>query len=101
MDEQLTREQAEACLTIVQSWLADPHTGGQAKLYEPGFHCGGWAIALEGGPDDWPWQVSQAIGEFGWPEGVYAEPVNHWCLGLYVEWSPRPGFENWTPENPS
>lgn len=90
--EQLTREQAEQCLATVREWLVK--AGGQwaadeAKLYDPGFHCGGWAIALEGGPEEWPWHVSQAVGEEGWPDGVFAEPVASWCLGLYVEWSPR------------
>jgi hypothetical protein len=82
-NEQLTREQAEACLTIVQSWIGDPHTAGRAKLYEPGFHCDGWAIAMDGGPFEWPYQVTEAMYPNGWPDGVFAEPGSNWYLGLY------------------
>lgn len=88
--EQLTREQAEACLKIAQDWVglrAGPGWSDEMKLYEPGFHCDGWAIALEGGPEDWPWHVSQA--EDIWPQGVFAEAGSDWYLGLYVLWSKR------------
>lgn len=80
MTEQLTREQAEACLLAVQNWICDPHTGGTAKLYEPGFHCDGWAIVMDHGPQDWPWHVSQ---EDIWPDGVFVQAGSHWYLGLY------------------
>lgn len=85
---QLTREQAEASLKIVRTWLARKHSqwaANNATLYEPGFHCDGWAIALDGGPEDWPWHVSQDIGEKDWPIGVYAEPGSRWYLGLYPD----------------
>jgi hypothetical protein len=90
---QLAREQAEQALATVREWLVAKGSwdADEVELYEPGFHCNGWAIALEGGPEEWPWHVSQDVGEEGWPDGVFAEPVNHWCLGLYVEWSNRPG----------
>lgn len=83
-NERLTREQAEACLKIVQDWLTkrgDEWAAHEAKLYEPGFHCTGWAIALEGGPEEWPWHISQ---EGIWPKDVFVEPGASWYLGLYV-----------------
>jgi hypothetical protein len=89
--EQLTREQAEACVKIVQAWVGkvDPEAAALATLYEPGFQCGGWAVTLqEQGPEDWPMWVCDMVDD-EWPKGVFAEPVSHWCLGLYVEWSAR------------
>lgn len=82
--KQLTREQAETCLKIVDDWLSMATGGAQwgPKLYEPGFHCNGWAIALEGGPEDWPWHVSQ---EGIWPKDVFVEPGSSWYLGLYLK----------------
>ena len=71
------------CLLIVQSWLGDPRTGGEAKLYPPGFHCNGWAVALEGGPEDWPWHISQDES-VEWPPNVLVEPGASWYLGLYL-----------------
>ena len=86
--EQLTREQAEACLKIVQDWIDEKYGPGyEVKLYDPGFHCTGWALVLTGMPDEWPWLISQA-GH--WPQGVFAEPGSDWYLGLYIEWSSRP-----------
>ena len=43
-----------------------------------------WVLSLEGGGDDVPWpiQVCDDLRD-KWPDGVFAEPVNHWCLGLY------------------
>jgi len=84
-DEQLTREQAEACLKIVQDWIAirgGKQWLGHLKLYEPGFHCGGWAIALEGGPEEWPWYISQDKS-ITWPEGAFVEAGATWYLGLH------------------
>jgi hypothetical protein len=81
---QLTREQAEACLKIAKDWVALRAGSGwsdEMKLYEPGFHCDGWAIALTG-LKSWPWHVTQDAA-VSWPVRVYAEAVNDWCLGLY------------------
>lgn len=83
-NEQLTREQAEACLKIVQDWIDKKSgPGWEVKLYEPGFHCTGWALALEGGPVMWPWLISQDTAVM-WPDGVHIEPGASWYLGLYV-----------------
>lgn len=90
--EQLTREKAEECLATVREWLVKKDgqwAADEAKLYEPGFHCNGWAIALEGGPEEWPWHISQDVGEEGWPDGVFVEPGASWYLSLHVEWSKR------------
>lgn len=91
--EQLTREKAEATFALVKEHLAkaDPYAAEVVILQEPGVQCDGWSITLEEtGIDFWPGWVSEKIGEFGWPEGVFAEPVTHCHLGLYVLWSPRP-----------
>lgn len=85
-NEQLTREQAEACLKIVKDWVALYAATGWAdevKLYEPGFHCDGWAIWLEG-LEDWPQAISHSA-DVTWPPGMYAGAVNHVCLGLYPQ----------------
>lgn len=89
---QLTRDQAEATFTLVKQWLAtaDPGFAKDAILQEPGVQCDGWCITLECDMDFWPGWVCDKIGEFGWPTGVFAEPVSHCHLGLYVLWSDRP-----------
>ena len=96
--KQLTREQADACLKLVQEKITERAGAEWARelmLHEPGFHTGGWSISLDGvnviyDNGGWPWEVSNEIGEFGWPEGVHAEAVNNCILGLYVLWSDRP-----------
>jgi hypothetical protein len=81
---QLTHSQAKAVLEMVRAWIAttDPYAAKEVRLYEPGFHTGGWSIALEGGPYEWPMTVCESL-RATCPVGVFAEPVNHWCLGLY------------------
>lgn len=90
-NEQLTREQAEAAFALVKEHLAtaDPSYASDAILQEPGIQCTGWAITLECDMESWPVWVNDKIGELGWPDGVFAEPVTHCHLGLYVLWSPR------------
>lgn len=90
--EQLTREQAEAAFILVRLALfeVDPYGSQRAVLQEPGVQCTGWAITLEETDIEfWPGWVSNKIGEFGWPDGVFAEPVTDYHLGLYVLWSSR------------
>lgn len=89
-NEQLTREQAEACLKIVQEWIDKKQgvPGWEVTLYEPGFHCDGWSAALEGTEIEWPWLMS-TDESVTWPDGVFAEPGASWYLGLYVLRSPR------------
>lgn len=82
MTQQLSRETAEQCLKLVTDWLTTQGTNEAPTLYEPGFHCSGWAIALEGGPDVWPVDLTHEGGVV-WPKGVFAEPGSHWYLGLY------------------
>ena len=75
----VTKRQAETTLRKVNRFL-DEHGEGEAKLYPPGFHANGWVIAYEGGSD---WWVHHCL-EFE-PKGVFAEPINHWSIGLYPE----------------
>jgi hypothetical protein len=82
MTQHLSKATAEHCLNLVTIWLAAHGAEEAPKLYEPDFHCGGWAIALEGGPIAWTLDLTDSDG-VTWPKGVFAEPVNHWCLGLY------------------
>lgn len=81
--EALTEAQALACFKIVRAWIHDKvGPSWQPVLYGVGFHCNGWAIALEGALDDWPWHLSQDES-VTWPDGVFAEPGASWYLGLY------------------
>jgi hypothetical protein len=51
-------------------------------IYEPGFHSSGWAIVSETGPYNWTGEASEILNaDFG---PILYEPVNHWCLALYV-----------------
>lgn len=76
--EPLRRETAEIVRTAIADRY-DPEMFGTPTLYEPGFHCSGWAVAWEEAPDGWVHEVSQHV-RF---RGVFIEPVNHWCVGLY------------------
>lgn len=55
--------------------------------YKPGHEGPMWVLSLEGGPEDWPMQVCEALRD-KWPAGVFAEPVTSWCLGLYPDTDP-------------
>lgn len=105
----LTKAKAQQALKAVEQQFAVYIEAGYdgPKLYEPGHQCSGWAIGWEEGPYEWPYrafeggtdeelfELAQAeVGAEGaaklandpgaaCPEGVFAEPVNHWCLGLY------------------
>ena len=51
-------------------------------VYEPGFHSSGWTIAAEEGvPYYWTPQASELLNDLN--DGLFYEPVNHWCLGIY------------------
>jgi hypothetical protein len=81
--EQLSRFKAEKVLAAVNEQFADKFDpdagpGDKPTLYEPGFHADGWTIAWEGNPE-WTLQALQDKKI----KGVFTEPVNHWCLGLY------------------
>lgn len=106
--QQITRVQAEATLAAIRVQFAE-HIDESAgpTLYAPGHHCAGWAIAWQG---LYGWTDTALFGELDEdrfyqlrdsglsvrqagdqattyqhqaPEGVYTEPVNGWCLGLY------------------
>lgn len=108
--QQVTRTQAEAALAAIRTQFASSLSddGQQPQLFEPGFQCSGWAIGWEEGPHEWTYAAfhggfddemyglaveagadrEQArrlatIAGVPVPAGVFAEPVNHWCLGLY------------------
>lgn len=86
MSQHLTLTQASVCLEITKGWIArtDPSAAADLALYPPGFHADGYTIALEGGPEDWPWHLTQDE-TITMPGGIFAEPVNGWCLGLYPD----------------
>jgi hypothetical protein len=76
--EQISFEVAEqVCKSIAA--LYDFELWGTPTLYDPGFHCSGWAVVWEEGPEEWISRVSDSVQV----PGVLIEPVNHWCLGLY------------------
>lgn len=78
--KQLHQSVAEV-VYIAISHRYDAQMWGTPTLYDPGFHCSGWAVAWEEAPDGWVHEVSKHVRI----EGVFIEPVNHWCVGLYPE----------------
>ena len=82
----LTPDQAEAAAHTVDQWFAihGYEESEHPTMYKPGHEGPMWVLSLEGGGDDVPWpiQVCDDLRD-KWPDGVFAEPVNHWCLGLY------------------
>lgn len=78
--EYITETKARECLEIVKKYLGQID-GGWAVLYPPGHEGPMWVVSLEG-CGDWAIRISQDE-EVTWPEGVFTEPVAHWCLGLY------------------
>lgn len=80
----LTPDQAGQAQRAVEEWFTT-HGYEQHEmpaLYQPGHEGAMWVLSLEGGPEDWPMQVCEALCD-KWPYGVFAEPVTSWCLGLY------------------
>lgn len=81
----LTPAQAEQAKRMVEEWFIDQVGFQESELptmYDPGHEGPMWVLSLEGGPEDWPMQVCEALRD-KWPAGVFAEPVTSWCLGLY------------------
>lgn len=52
-------------------------------VYEPGFHSSGWTIASETAPYEWVCEASEVLND-GFRGPILYEPVNHWCIGLYL-----------------
>lgn len=80
----LTIGKADECRRIINAWLTE--AGNEpGRLYKPGHEGDFWCYSLEGGPEDWPLILSGSITDspVTWPEGVWAEPVNTWCLALH------------------
>jgi hypothetical protein len=75
-----TRKRAEA---VAAKLAAHFGTAPDAfTVHEPGFHSGGWTIAAEEGvPYYWTPQASELLNDLN--DGLFYEPVNHWCLGIY------------------
>lgn len=82
----LTIGKAEACRKTADEWF-DYYFPAYDRpvLRKPGHEGPMWVLTLEGGPEDWPLLISGSIGDMRatWPAGVFAEPVNSWCLALY------------------
>jgi hypothetical protein len=79
---------------VVQDWFSKHLPGVDWPTpYKPGHEGPMWVLSLEG-VGDWPIDITQDES-VEWPAGVFAEPVNSWCLGLYP--APDPA-EASTPE---
>jgi len=111
MSNQVTRKQAEATLAAVKTQFASWIQGGSDEpvLQEPGMQCSGWAIVWDGGPYEWAYnalgedavdeEMYEMLADEGLseeaahagarlrnvpvPAGVWVEPVNTVCLGVY------------------
>jgi hypothetical protein len=106
----LTRSRAEKALAAIRAQFATDveGSGTEPTLYEPGYHTEGWSIGWEEGPHEWTYRAfgggfddelyglaleagvdderaQRMATDDGYPcpAGVFAEPVNHWCLALY------------------
>lgn len=78
----LSPDQAEAAERMVKAWFTSQGAMDSPVMYQPGHEGPMWVLSLEGGPEDWPMLVCEALRD-KWPDGVFAEPVAGWCLGLY------------------
>jgi hypothetical protein len=74
-----TRKRVEAAARKLEEHFdSEP---GTFQIFEPGFHTTGWSIAAEEGvPYYWTPQASEFLNA---ENGLFFEPVNHWCLGVY------------------
>lgn len=89
----LTIRKAQEAKSAVEQWFDSIGWPDAPALYQPGHEGPMWVLILEGGPEDWPMQVCDALYR-KWPTGVFAEPVNSWCLGLYPAEDPAAGSES-------
>lgn len=79
----LTAERAEATQHVVQRWFNARGNDDGPVLYKPGHEGPMWVLSYEG---DYNWTIRICDDMRGmWPDGVFAEPVSGWCLGLYPE----------------
>jgi hypothetical protein len=88
----LTVGKAEEAKRAVERWFDTIGWPDAPAMYKPGHEGPMWVLSLEGGPEDWPLQVCDALYQ-KWPDGVFAEPVNSWCLGLYPATDPTANSE--------
>jgi hypothetical protein len=80
----LTPDQAEHAQRVANDWFKAQgfEDTELPAMYQPGHEGPMWVLSLEGGPEDWPILLSHD-DTVTWPDGMYVEPVTHWCLGLY------------------
>jgi hypothetical protein len=80
--EVLTVGKFEQARRVVKDWLAKTYPGVDMPTpYKPGHEGDKWVLTLEIEPD-WAIEISQD-GSVEWPNGVWVEAVNPWCLGLH------------------
>lgn len=109
----ITRKQAEAALAAVKEQFKNYIAAGyrEPELREPGTESSHWAIAWDEGPFEWTYRAFEGgVDEELYylakdagadkerarsiatdagitaPKGVFPEPINSWCLGLYPDW---------------
>lgn len=79
--EVLTIGKFDQARDIVRQWFNDHGYADMPTPYKPGHEGPMYVLSLEG-CEDWAVRISQD-DTVVWPEGVFAEPVAGWCLGLY------------------
>lgn len=69
-----------AYCTVEDLFITD-HSHGEVS------RKGDYAIALEGGPPDWPHIYNEEVfeGLHARPAGYYTEAKASWCLGVYAD----------------
>lgn len=78
----LTIGKFDAARQVVTDWFREQGWPDMPTPYKPGHEGPMWVLSLEGGPEDWPIRASEELRD-KLPDGVFAEPVTSWCLGLY------------------
>ena len=79
--EVLTIGKFDQVRKVVNDWFARQGCEDMPTPYKPGHEGPMWVLSYGGG-DDWAIRITQDEAVV-WPDGVFAEPVNGGCLGLY------------------
>jgi hypothetical protein len=78
----LTVGKFDQARAVVTEWFREHGDGEFPTPYKPGHEGPMWVLSLESGPEDWAIRITEDLRD-RWPNGVHAEAVYSWCLGLY------------------
>lgn len=83
--KRITKATAESVVSALEALF--PDTRGQWFLADhthEGLMPGAWSVALES-HGEWPFKATEYFYTHpdAAPAGVFLEPINSWCLGIY------------------